>query len=205
MLTTTAAVDSAFIFIMVFCLLLFALIIFFTVLFAVRYRRSANPKPKQLHGNWILETAWIAVATVLALAIFWYGLTSFQFLKAIPSDSLPVHVTASQWSWLFTYANGRKSTDMVVPQGKDIALTMESPDVIHGFFIPAFRVKQDIVPGMKNRLWFRADRLENVDVFCTQYCGQEHSKMLATVYVVAPDVFDKWLAGEDVNIPGLTS
>ncbi len=203
--TTQGAVDQTFIAIIALCILLFAAIVFFAIFFAIRYRRSANPNPKQLHGNWILETAWITVATVLALAIFWYGLTSFKFLKAVPSDSLPVHVTASQWSWLFTYENGRKSTDLVVPQGKDIALTMESPDVIHGFFIPAFRVKQDIVPGMKNRLWFRADRLENVDVFCTQYCGQEHSKMLATVYVVAPDVFEKWLAGEDVNIPGLTS
>lgn len=203
--TTQGAVDETFIAIIALCILLFVAIVFFAVFFAIRYRRSANPHPKQLHGNWILETAWIGVATLLALAIFWYGLTSFKFLKAVPSDSLPVHVTASQWSWLFTYQNGRKSTDLVVPQGKDIALTMESPDVIHGFFIPAFRVKQDIVPGMKNRLWFRADRLGNVDVFCTQYCGQEHSKMLATVYVVTPDVFDKWLAGEDVNIPGLTS
>jgi len=203
--TTTGAVDQTFILIIALCILLFAAIVFFAIFFAVRYRRSRNPKPTQLHGNWILETAWIAVATVLALIIFVWGLGSFKFLKAVPSDSLPVHVTASQWSWLFTYENGRKSTDLVVPIGKDVALTMESSDVIHGFFIPAYRVKQDIVPGMKNRLWFRADQPGNVDVFCTQYCGQEHSKMLATVYVVAPDVFDKWLAGEDVDIPGLTS
>ena len=93
----------------------------------------------------------------------------------------------------------------MVPLGKDIALTMESPDVIHGFFIPAYRVKQDIVPGMKNRLWFKAVSLGTADVLCTQYCGGEHSKMLATVYVVAPDVFQKWLDGEEVDIPGLTS
>jgi cytochrome c oxidase subunit II len=203
--TTQGAVDETFIAIIALCILLFAAIVFFAIFFAIRYRRSKNPKPAELHGNWILETAWIAVATVLALAIFVYGLTSFQFLKAVPADSLPIHVTASQWSWLFTYENGRKSTDLVVPQGKDIALTMESPDVIHGFFIPQYRVKQDIVPGMKNRLWFRADRAGNADIFCTQYCGGEHSKMLATVYVVAPDVYQKWVNGEDVDIPGLTS
>ncbi len=203
--TTTGAVDETFIAIIALCILLFAAILFFAIFFAVRYRRSRNPAPARIHGNWILETVWIAVATVLALGIFVYGLTSFKFLKAIPSGSLPVHVTASQWTWLFTYENGRKSTDLVVPQGKDIALTMESPDVIHGFFIPAYRVKQDIVPGMKNRLWFKAVSEGTADILCTQYCGGEHSKMLATVYVVAPDVFEKWLAGEEVDIPGLTS
>ena len=203
--TTTGAVDETFIAIIVLCILLFAAILFFAIFFAVRYRRSRNPVPAALHGNWVLELAWIAVATVLALGIFVYGLTSFKFLKAVPSDSLAIHVTASQWTWLFTYENGRKSTDLVVPQGKDVALTMESPDVIHGFFIPAYRVKQDIVPGMKNRLWFKAVSQGTADILCTQYCGREHSKMLATVYVVAPDVFEKWLAGEEVDIPGLTS
>jgi len=203
--TTTGAVDSTFIAIVALCVLLLAAIIFFAVYFLVRYRRSRNPHPSSISGNWVLELVWIAVSTVLALGIFWYGLTSFKFLKAVPSDSLPIHVTASQWSWLFTYENGRQSTDMVVPQGKDIALTMESADVIHGFFIPAYRVKQDIVPGMKNRLWFKAVSLGTADIFCTQYCGEEHSKMLATVYVVAPEVFQKWLNGEEVDIPGLTS
>jgi len=203
--TTTGAVDETFIAIIALCILLFAAILFFAIFFAIRYRRSRNPAPAVIHGNWVLELAWIAVATVLALGIFVYGLTSFKFLKAVPSDSLPIHVTASQWTWLFTYENGRKSTDLVVPQGKDIALTMESPDVIHGFFIPAYRVKQDIVPGMKNRLWFKAVSQGTADVLCTQYCGREHSKMLATVYVVAPDVFQKWLDGEEVDIPGLTS
>jgi cytochrome c oxidase subunit II len=202
--TTTGAVDNTFIAIIALCILLFAAILFFAIYFAIRYRRSRNPQPANLHGNWILETAWIGVATILALAIFAYGLTSFQFLRAIPPDSLPVHVTARQWSWLFTYANGRKSTDLVVPQGRNIALTMETPDVIHGFFIPAYRVKQDIVPGMKNRLWFKAEREGTADILCTQYCGGEHSKMLATVFVVAPDLYEKWYRGEEVEIPGLT-
>jgi cytochrome c oxidase subunit 2 len=203
--TTTAAVDSAFIVIMALSFLLFALIIFFTIYFAVRYRRSRNPEPSDIGGNWKLEAAWIAAAVVLALGIFFYGLTGFKFLKKLPSDSLAIHLTARQWSWLFTYDNGRKSTDLVVPQGRNIALTMETPDVIHGFFIPSYRIKQDIVPGMKTYTWFKAADLGTFDIFCTQYCGTEHSKMLATVYVVAPDVFQKWYNGEDVDIPGLTS
>ncbi len=203
--STTQAVDSTFIAIIALCILLFAGIIFFVIFFAIRYRRSANPHPTNLHGNWLLELAWIAVSTVLALAIFVYGLSSFQFLRAVPKDSIPIHVTASQWSWLFTYDNGRKSTDMVVPQGKDIVLEMTTKDVIHGFFIPVYRVKQDIVPGMTNRLWFNPSAQGTADILCTQYCGGEHSKMLATIYVVAPDVYQKWVNGEDVNIPGLTS
>ena len=203
--TTTAAVDNAFIVIIALCVLLFALIIFFAVFFAVRYRRSRNPVPSTNHGNWVLELVWIAAATVIALGIFFYGVTGFRFLREVPADSMAVHVTARQWSWLFTYDNGRKSTDLVVPQGRDIALTMETLDVIHGFFIPAYRTKQDIVPGMKNHLWFKAANLGNFDILCTQYCGREHSKMLATVYVVAPDIFQKWYNGEEVDIPGLTS
>jgi cytochrome c oxidase subunit 2 len=202
--TTTSAVNSAFIFIIALALLLFALIIFFTIFFAVRYRRSRNPVPTNIGGNWLLELAWIAAALVIALGIFFYGLTGFTFLKSLPADSLAVHVTARQWSYLFTYDNGRKSTDLVVPQGTNIVLTMETLDVIHGFFIPAYRTKQDIVPGMKNRVWFRAQNLGSFDVFCTQYCGTEHAKMISSVHVVAPDVFQKWYNGEDVEIPGLT-
>jgi cytochrome c oxidase subunit II len=203
--TTTAAVDNAFIVIIALCILLFALIIFFAIFFAVRYRRSRSPVPSNLHGNWVLELIWIAAATVISLGIFFYGVTGFRFLRNVPADSLRVQVTARQWSWLFTYDNGRKSTDLVVPQGRDIALDMMTMDVIHGFFIPAYRVKQDVVPGMTNHLWFRTENLGNFDILCTQYCGTEHSKMLATVYVVAPDIFQKWYNGEEVDIPGLTS
>ena len=205
MQTTTAAVDNAFIFIMVFCLLLFALIIFFTVLFAVRYRRSAHPEAVDSAGNGKLEALWIAAATVLVMAMFYYGLVGFQYLHAPPKDSLQIQVTARQWSWLFTYDNGRKSTEMVVPQGRNVEVTMTSPDVIHGFFIPAYRIKQDVVPGMKTRVWFNATNLTTADILCTQYCGDEHSHMLSHVWVVPPADYTKWVNGEDVDIPGLTS
>ena len=205
MLTTTAAVNNAFIFIMALCFLLFALIIFFTILFAVRYRRSAHPQAVDSPGNGKLEALWIAASTILVMAIFYYGLVGFQYLHAPPKDSLQVQVQGKQWAWLFTYANGHKSAEMVVPQGANVELTMTSPDVIHGFFIPAYRVKQDIVPGMKNHLWFNATDLGTVDILCTQYCGDEHSHMLSHVWVVKPDVYQKWVNDEDVDIPGLTS
>jgi cytochrome c oxidase subunit 2 len=203
--TTTAAVDSTFIYIMVFCFLLFAVIMFLMLYFVVRYRRSRNPNPSDISGNAIVETVWIAASVVLALSMFFYGLTSFKFLRAAPADSMNVKVTARQWSWLFTYANGRKSTDLVVPQGKNVALDMKSVDVIHGFFIPSYRIKQDVLPTMTTHAWFKAVDLGTFDILCTQYCGLQHSKMLSQVFVVPPPDFDKWYAGQDVDIPGLTS
>ena len=203
--TTTAAVDSAFIYIIVFCFLLFAAIIFLTVFFAVRYRRSRNPIPADISGNPLLEGAAIGVMLLLVLPMFFYGLTGFRFLRTAPAGSMNVTVTARQWSWLFTYENGKKSTDLVVPQGRDIALTMVSTDVIHGFFAPAYRIKQDVVPGMKTRAWFKAASLGASDILCTQYCGLQHSKMLSMIYVISPADFEKWYAGQEVEIEGLTA
>jgi cytochrome c oxidase subunit 2 len=205
MLTTTAAVDSAFIFIMAFCLLLFALIIFFTIFFAVRYRRSRNPRATEIEHTFGVELAFIAASTVLVIVMFFYGLTGFKFMHAPPPGSLQVQVLARQWNWLFTYDNGYQDSEMVVPLGSNVELTMTSPDVIHGFFVPAYRIKQDIVPGMKMHLWFNAEKLGSFDILCTQYCGREHSHMLSHVWVVAPDVYKKYISGEDVDIPGLTS
>lgn len=181
---------------------LLILIIVFTVLFAVRYRRSRNPKVSDTGGNWKLEALWIGLATVIVMTMFFAGLGTFKYLRKVPADSLKVDVTGMQWSWEFKYANGRTTGNLVVPQGKDIALDMKTPDVLHGFFIPAFRIKQDIVPGMTNHLWFNSKDPGTYDILCTQYCGEEHSKMLTMIYVVPPDVYEKWYAGEKVDIPG---
>jgi cytochrome c oxidase subunit II len=203
--TTTAAVDSAFIYIMVFCFLIFAAIIFFTIYFPVRYHRSRNPRATELPENLLLEAAWIAASLILALTMFFYGLTGFKFLHTAPADSMEVQVTARQWSWLFTYQNGKQSTNLVVPQGADVSLTMQSADVIHGFFVPAYRIKQDVLPTMKTRAWFKASDIGSFDVLCTQYCGLQHSKMRSLVYVVSPADYQKWYSGQEVEIPGLTA
>jgi cytochrome c oxidase subunit 2 len=202
--TTTAAVDSTFTYIIAFAILLFVGIIFFTVYFPIRYRRSRNAHPADIGGNWLLELGFITASLIVALTMFFYGLTSFRFLKTAPADAMTVTVTARQWSWMFQYENKKKSTMLVVPQGKDVELVLVATDVIHGFFIPAYRIKQDAVPGMKTRAWFKAADLGSTDILCTQYCGLQHSKMLSKVFVVSPEDFRKWYAGEDVDIPGLT-
>lgn len=193
--STTAAVDLPFIYILAFSFLLFAIIIFLMLFFVFRYRRSRNPEPSDISGNVWVEAAWITASVVLALTMFWYGLTGFQFLKKPPADSMKVQVTGRQWSWLFTYDTGKKSPTLVVPQGKDIELDMRSADVIHGFFIPAYRVKMDMLPTMVTRVWFRAASLGSADILCTQYCGLLHAKMLSKVVVVSPADYKEWLAG----------
>jgi len=200
---TKSAVNDPFILILAICFLLFVLILFFMIYFTVRYRRSRNPHPANISGNVLLEAGWIIGATLVVLPMFFYAYKGFQYLREPPAQGTQVTVIARQWGWLFEYKNGLKSGDLVVPQGANIILTMESLDVIHGFFVPHYRIKQDVVPGMQNKVWFSATDLGTFDLLCSQYCGQEHSKMLAKVAVVPKDLFDKWYNGEDVQIPGL--
>ena len=203
--STLAAVNDAFIFIMAFAFLLFALIIFLMVYFVVRYRRSRNPEPTETRPHPWMEFGWTAGAVLLVLAMFFAGLTGFTFLRRVPPGSLRVTVIARQWSWLFQYENGRKSAELVVPQGRPVALSLVSQDVIHGFFVPALRIKQDVVPGMTTRAWFQADTAGSYDVLCSSYCGMQHSKMLSKVVAVPESDFRKWYSGESVEIPGVTA
>jgi cytochrome c oxidase subunit II len=205
MQSTVAAVDTAFIFIMAFAFLLFALIVFLTVYFVVRYRRARSPVAEETRVPAWMEVAWIAAALVLVLLLFFAGLSGFSFLRRPPADSLRVTVTARQWSWLFTYENGHKSSDLVVPQGRPVSLSLVSQDVIHSFFVPAMRVKQDVVPGMTTRAWFRADEPGELDILCAEYCGLEHSKMSARLVVVPEADFARWYAGDETSLPGVAS
>jgi cytochrome c oxidase subunit 2 len=105
---------------------------------------------------------------------------------------MKVKVIARQWSWLFEYENGVKSAELKVPVGKPVKLSLTSQDVIHGFYIPAFRIKQDVVPGMTNTLWFQPTGVGTFDVFCTQYCGLQHAKMVTTIVVLPVEEFNQW-------------
>ncbi len=204
MAVSTTVVDSAFIYIAVFGFLLLFAIVFLMVYFLVRYRRARNPKPTEIPGNALLEALWIVLPTLLALTMFVYGLTGFRFLRRPPPDSLHVKVIARQWSWQFVYDNGISASDLVAPLGRNVRVELNSEDVIHGFFVPAFRIKQDAVPGMKTQAWFRATESGTFDILCSQYCGQRHSAMLSRLIVVPPEQFDRWYAGQPIQIAGLT-
>ncbi|HEX7510416.1 MAG TPA: cytochrome c oxidase subunit II, partial [Chitinivibrionales bacterium] len=202
MSTTTAVVDGALIFILAISALLFFLNVFFMVFCVVRYRRSRNPVPQELHGSALIEIVWVVIPTLLVSLMFLYGLTGFRFFRAVPPDSLIIKVYARQWSWLFEYGGGKKSPDLIVPMGKNICCELISQDVIHGFYIPAYRIQQDIVPGLKGRVWFNAITPGSAYILCSQYCGLKHSAMLAKVIAVPPDQFDAWMHGKKINLVG---
>ena len=185
-------VDRVFLYILVVTVFLLCLITFLMVYFVIRYQKRRNPQPVDVHENIWLEIIWTIVPTLLVLTMFFYGLTGFNFLKRVPEGAMKVKVIARQWSWLFEYENGIRSTELRVPIGKPVNLSLTSEDVIHGFYVPAFRIKQDVVPGMVNHLWFQPTQVGSFDVLCTQYCGLQHAKMATQIVVLPEDEFNQW-------------
>ena len=192
--TTTEAIDPVFMFIFGACLLLLLGITTAMVAFVIRYHRSRSPEPtSQASGNIWLEIVWIVLPTLLVLAMFWYGWKEYLVLRTVPENALPVTATARMWSWEFSYAGGKTSDELYVPVGRPVRVELVSQDVIHGFFLPAFRVKRDVVPGMSNYAWFVATKAGSYDLFCSQYCGTGHSGMITTVKALPEAEFVAWL------------
>ena len=193
-LTTTQAVDPVFIFIFGICLVLLAGITVTMIWFVIRYHRSRSPEPtSRATGNLWLEIVWTALPTVLVMAMFYYGWSGYRELRTVPRGALPVTATTRMWSWEFKYANGATSTRLYVPAGKPVLVNLVSMDVIHGFYLPAFRVKRDAVPGMESHVWFMAPNPGSYDLFCSQYCGTGHSSMITTVEALPEVEFTAWL------------
>lgn len=202
MSSSTPVINGALIYILAISTLLLYLIAFIMIYFVVRYRKSRHPEPIEVKDSKILEAIWIIIPTLLVLSMFFYGLTGFQFLRKVPEDAIVVKVHSKQWSWLFEYPNGKKSGDMVVPIGKNIKCELTSDDVIHGFYVPEYRIQIDTVPGMPTYTWFNANTFGSYYILCTQYCGLKHSNMIAKLIVVAEDQYEKWLKGEKIEMSG---
>lgn len=166
------------------------------IFLVIRYRKKNNPRSENIEGGMLLEIAWTAIPTILVLIMFYIGLKSFILIRKVPEGAMTVQVTARQWSWQFTYANGKQSSTLTVPLGKPVKLVLRSQDVLHCLYIPAFRIKEDCVPGMETYLWFTAKETGSYDIFCTEYCGLGHSDMLSKVVVTPEKEFDEWYAGE---------
>jgi cytochrome c oxidase subunit II len=185
-------VADVFIYVGVISVALLVLITFLIIFFLVRYRRSKHPEPSDIRGATWLEIAWTVLPTILVLTMFYYGLTGFQSLKTIPKGAMKVKVISSMWVWRYEYENGVKSDVLRIPAGKDVVLMLTSLDVIHSFYVPAFKVKMDAVPGMENRLFLKPTRAGTYDVLCAEYCGLRHSYMLSKVEVLPEEEFQRW-------------
>ena len=198
LVTTTQAVDPVFIFLFLACLVLLLIITGAMIWFVIRYHRSRAPEPtSQQEGSVWLEIIWTALPTLLVLAMFYYGWSGYLSLRNVPPGALQVTAVARMWSWNFQYANGKTSSKLYVPVGTPVQVNIESRDVLHGFYMPAFRIKRDAVPGMKNHVWFVATRPGSYDIFCSQYCGTSHSAMISTAEAIPPAEFEAWLNGSE--------
>ena len=188
-------VDALFDFILWLSVFFFVLIVGLMITFVVKYRRrrvDETPLESPTH-NTKLEVAWTVVPLLLVFVIFAWGFKLYLDESVAPRNAYEVDVTGQKWKWLFTYANGHVDEDLHVPGDRPIKLVMTSEDVIHSFYIPAFRIKRDVVPGRYSVLWFRPARPGEYQVFCAEYCGTNHSNMLAKVVVHEPGGFERWL------------
>ncbi len=194
-------VDWLFNFIFGVCLFFFVLIVVLTTYFTFRYRERPGQReaPESPSHNVKLEVFWTVIPTILVMFIFYWGFTGYMTLETVPKNSLEVRVDAQKWSWTFTYPNGAVTDQLYVPVDTNVKLLMTASDVIHSFFVPAFRVKKDVVPGRYHSLWFRANKLGDFRVYCTEYCGTQHSDMTSWVRVLSSADYEAKLA--DLNAP----
>ena len=197
-----AGTDRVFLYIVVLSALVLAGITGAMVLFVVRYARSRRPQAEQIEGNRMLEVVWATIPTVLFLSMFFYGWSAWRGGRVGAADAATIRVTGRQFAWSFTYPGGKTTPELVLPLGRPVRLDVVSQDVVHGFFVPAFRVKVDAVPGRTNYTYVTPTLLGDYDVECTVLCGQIHSYMLSKVHVVKPELYDTWVASPSTAPPG---
>jgi cytochrome c oxidase subunit II len=188
----SGSVDNVFYFITGICVALLLGVTGVMLYFVYRYSRKRNPDPDDITGNVPLEVIWTVIPTLLVLAMFWVGWKGFEYMRTVPPDAMLVKVTARMWSWSFQYENGKQSATLNLPVGKPVKLSITSVDMLHSLSIPAFRVKEDAVPGRETYLWFLPDEAGTYDLFCTEYCGAGHSAMITKVIVMPVKDFESW-------------
>ena len=194
---TAQLVDGVMIYIFGLSLLLLLGITIVTIYFVVKYRRSKHPEPtSDVDHNILLETAWTVLPTLIVLTMFWYGWVNYVGLTEVPEGAMEVTATARMWSWQFEYEDGRRETRLYVPANTPVKVRLRSADVIHSFFVPAFRVKKDMVPGLETYVWFQAPKPGSYDIFCSEYCGVGHADMITTVEALSEEDFAEWLVAD---------
>jgi cytochrome c oxidase subunit II len=191
-------IDRAFWYIFLVSAVLLTGITAVMIFFVIRYRRSRHPHPADIRDNWKLELLWTVIPTLIALSMFVVGWNSYTGLRTVPAGSVQISVLAQMFSWIFVYDNDKESENLlVVPENTPIKLNIQSLDVIHSFSLPAFRVKADAVKNFPTYVWFRTREPGEYDILCTEYCGLDHSQMVAKLRVLSRQDYEAWLAKED--------
>lgn len=190
-------VDAPYGFLLFVGIVMTVLIFFFVFFFAVKYRRkSPDERPRAIHGSIPLEITWSVIPFLIMLVMFAWG-TKLYFQNYTPplKDTLDIYVTGKQWMWKIQYPGGQREIDELhVPTGRAVKLILASKDVIHSFYLPAFRLKHDVVPGSIQTFWFEPTKPGRYHIFCAEYCGTNHSRMIGWVTVMEPADYQAWLA-----------
>jgi cytochrome c oxidase subunit 2 len=195
--TMAPRVDALLFFLVAVSVFFVTLIFFMIIFFAVKYRRRAeDERPKPIEGSLWLEVFWSVIPFGLTMVMFVWGASVFFDIYNPPQDALEISIVGRQWMWKAQHPEGqREINELHVPVRQPVKLMMTSEDVIHDFFLPAFRLKQDVLPGRYTSLWFEATRAGVYPLFCAEYCGTQHSGMTGRVVVLEPADFEKWLSG----------
>jgi len=201
--TVAARVDALYFFLIAMGTFFSILIATLLVVFVVRFRRRREGElPRPIHGSLALELTWTVIPLVIALGTFVWGADVFVSSRRVPPGAMQVYVVGKRWMWKTQHMTGQREINQLhVPVGVPVKLTMTSEDVIHSFYIPAFRTKQDVIPGRYTTIWFQATRTGTFHLFCAEYCGTKHSQMIGSIEVMEPSAFQSWLAGGATGSP----
>ena len=188
--------DALFIFLLLVTGTVTIMIFILVTVFALRYRHDLVDKATPILGSTALETTWSLVPFGIFLIFFVWGAVLYFQERTPPRNAMEIYVVAKQWMWKLQHVDGqREINELHVPVDRDVKLIMTSQDVIHSFFVPAFRLKQDVLPGRYTTLWFHAIRPGTYHLFCAEYCGTQHSGMIGSIVVMNPAAYEAWLSG----------
>src|SRR6202165_5624913 len=194
--TMAGNVDALYIFLLIVSGLMTLLIFVCVVFFAAKFRHRPGVQAEPIEGSTPLELTWSIIPMGVFLVIFFWGAVVYFQERTPPRDATEVYVVAKQWMWKLEHAEGqREINELHVPVGRDVKMILTSQDVIHSFFVPAFRIKQDVLPGRYTTAWFHPTKAGIYHLFCAEYCGSQHSGMIGQVVVLERAQYQAWLSG----------
>ena len=195
--TLASSVDGLYFFLVAITVFFFVTISATLLIFAVKYRRrSTDEWPEEIHGSLLLELAWTIVPFLITVVVFAWGAILFFSMNRPPDNAIEINVVGKRWMWKLQHMTGqREINELHIPVRRPVKLTLTSEDVIHSFFVPAFRAKKDAVPGRYNVMWFEATKAGRYHLFCAEYCGTQHSRMIGEIVAMEPADFQIWIQG----------